>query len=123
MASPVALCRRSYYGRPTYGIRPEDIRPPDTCNNLIASCSARDVAHESHNWLSPGFWAAATEEELFGWRHCEGVSGLERRAAGASTPPATAPLLSSSCRDARESGNAVGVGQGDVRPLRQQRER
>ena len=116
MLSPVTLCRFSYHGLPARAWG------ENVCDNLIASCSVRDVAHESHDWLSPGFWAAATEEELFGWRHCEGVSGLERRAAGASTPPATAPLLSSPCRDARESGNAVGVGQGDVRPLRQQRD-
>ena len=89
MLSPVTLCRFSYHGLPARAWG------ENVCDNLIASCSVRDVAHESHDWLSPGFWAAATEEELFGWRHCEGVSGLERRAAGASTPPATASLLSS----------------------------
>ena len=105
MPSPVTLCRRSYYGRPTYGIRPEDIRPPDTCDNLIASCSVRNEEHGSHDWLDED---APRIEPRYCWRHCEGVSGLERRAAGASTPPATAPLPSSSCREAQVSSNAQG---------------
>ena len=71
MPSPVTLCRRSYYGRPTYGIRPEDIRPPDTCNNPIAPCSVTDVAHGSHDWLTREGWDTPGPRT---WRHCEGVS-------------------------------------------------
>ena len=98
----------------------------DACFLVVASCSVSNVAHEPHDWLARlGWdvdgpmlaWCDFTNE----WRHCEGVSGSERRAAGASTPPATAPLLSSLRRDARESGNAVGVGQ-EAQPLRQQRD-
>ena len=80
MASPVALCRRSYYGRPTYGIRPEDIRPPNTCDNPIAPCSVLHVEHVSHDWQAIP-WQALVRAA--GWRHCEGVSGLETRRAGA----------------------------------------
>ena len=97
----------------------------DACFLVVASCSVRNVAHEPHDWLARLGWDVdgpmlAWCDFANEWRHCEGVSGSERRAAGASTPPATAPLLSSPRKDAQESGNAAGVGQ-DARPLQQQR--
>ena len=99
----------------------------DACFLVVAPCSVRNVAHEPHDWLARLGWDVdgpmlAWRNFANEWRHCEGTSYSERRAAGASVPPATAPLLSSPRRDAQESGNAVGVGQ-DARPLRQQRER
>ena len=100
----------------------------DACFLVVASCSVRNVAHEPHDWLARLGWDVdgpmlAWRNFANGWRHCEGVSGLERRAAGASLPPATAPLLSSPRKDAQGFGNAAGVGQGDARPLRQQKRR
>ena len=64
MASPVTLCRRpkGYIG--------------DYCCNPVASCSVLGVAHESHDWLARLFFI---EPE---WRHCNGVSNPEKRAAG-----------------------------------------
>ena len=46
-----------------------------------------------------------------------GEEGGGRFFATSYSPAAFLPV-----QDAREYGNAVGVGQGDVRPLRQQRE-
>lgn len=77
MASPVTLCRRSYYHKPSLGLR-----PADACNNPVAPCSVRDVEHEPHDWL----WLAHFDDPPplmpTSWRHCFGVSSLETRAAG-----------------------------------------
>ena len=66
MPSPVTPCRMSYYHKPSLGLRPDD-----ACNHPIASCSVRNVAHESHDWLDED---APWIEPRYCWQHCEGVS-------------------------------------------------
>ncbi len=79
MPSPVTFCRISYPGilarypdgrwRQARGI----------CDNPVAPCSVESVEHESHNWLDED---APWIEPRYRWRHCEGVSNPEERAAG-----------------------------------------
>jgi hypothetical protein len=67
MPSPaVTLCRRSFHGG-KYRVALTRY----TCDNPIAPCSVRTVAHKGHNWLAPA-----------GWRHCNGVSPLRERPVG-----------------------------------------
>ena len=52
--------------------------PEKNCDNPIASCSVTGVEHKGHDWINR-FLVRAPKR---GWRHCNGVSSSEKRAAG-----------------------------------------
>ncbi len=99
MPSVVTECHRSYYPRTiwthNFGL--------GGCLHQVVHCLVLEVAHSSHDWLS------GVGRRL--WVHCNGVSGSERRAAGASaTSTDFSPAVLLPAHDARPCIQGLGQG-------------